>query len=238
MKKYGLIGKKLGHSFSREFFNEKFKQLNLKNHYYENYELENLLGLKELIKKNNLNGINVTIPFKEKILKYLDIIDNAAKQIGSVNTIKIKNQKLIGYNTDTYGFEQSIIKLIKNRKSALILGSGGSSKAVQYVLKKNNINTTIISRKNEKNYNKLVKEDIINNLIIINTTPLGMYPNIETCPEIPYEYLSHKHLVYDLVYNPKKTLFLKKAENQNCNITNGFEMLKNQANEAWKIWQE
>ena len=238
MKKYGLIGKKLGHSFSREFFNEKFKQLNLKNHYYENYELENLLGLKELIKKNNLNGINVTIPFKEKIIKYLDIIDNTAKKIGSVNTIKIKNQKLIGYNTDTSGFEQSIIKLIKNRKSALILGSGGSSKAVQYALKKNNINTTIISRKNEKNYNKLVKEDIINNLIIINTTPLGMYPNIETCPEIPYEYLSHKHLVYDLVYNPKKTLFLKKAENQNCNITNGFEMLKNQANEAWKIWQE
>ena len=238
MKKYGLIGKKLGHSFSREFFNEKFKQLDLKNHYYENYELENLLGLKEVIKKNNLNGINVTIPFKEKILKYLDIIDNTAKQIGSVNTIKIKNQKLIGYNTDTSGFEQSIIKLIKNRKSALILGSGGSSKAVQYALKKNNINTTIISRKNEKNYNKLVKEDIINNLIIINTTPLGMYPNIETCPEIPYEYLSHKHLVYDLVYNPKKTLFLKKAEKQNCNITNGIEMLKNQANEAWKIWQE
>ena len=238
MKKYGLIGKKLGHSFSREFFNEKFKQLDLKNHYYENYELENLLELKEVIKKNNLNGINVTIPFKEKILKYLDIIDNTAKKIGSVNTIKIKNQKLIGYNTDTSGFEQSIIKLIKNRKSALILGSGGSSKAVQYALKKNNINTTIISRKNEKNYNNLIKEDIINNLIIINTTPLGMYPNIETCPEIPYEYLSHKHLVYDLVYNPKKTLFLKKAENQNCNITNGFEMLKNQANEAWKIWQE
>ena len=238
MKKYGLIGKKLGHSFSREFFNEKFKQLDLKNHYYENYELENLLELKEVIKKNNLNGINVTIPFKEKILKYLDIIDNTAKKIGSVNTIKIKNQKLIGYNTDTSGFEQSIIKLIKNRKSALILGCGGSSKAVQYALKKNNINTTIISRKNEKNYNNLIKEDIINNLIIINTTPLGMYPNIETCPEIPYEYLSHKHLVYDLVYNPKKTLFLKKAENQNCNITNGFEMLKNQANEAWKIWQE
>ena len=136
MKKYGLIGKKLGHSFSREFFNEKFKQLDLKNHYYENYELENLLGLKEVIKKNNLNGINVTIPFKEKILKYLDIIDNTAKQIGSVNTIKIKNQKLIGYNTDTSGFEQSIIKLIKNRKSALILGSGGSSKAIQYALKK------------------------------------------------------------------------------------------------------
>ena len=238
MKKYGLIGKKLGHSFSREFFNEKIKQLDLKNHYYENYELENLLELKEVIKKNNLNGINVTIPFKEKILKYLDIIDNTAKKIGSVNTIKIKNQKLIGYNTDTSGFEQSIIKLIKNRKSALILGCGGSSKAVQYALKKNNINTTIISRKNEKNYNNLIKEDIINNLIIINTTPLGMYPNIETCPEIPYQYLSHKHLVYDLVYNPKKTLFLKKAEKHNCQITNGFEMLKNQANEAWKIWQE
>ncbi len=237
MKKYGLIGRKLGHSFSKEFFNKKFKQLDLENYHYENYELENLSGLKELINKNNLIGVNVTIPFKEKVLKYLDIIDNTAKQIGSVNTIKIKNQKLIGYNTDISGFEQSIIKLIKNRKNALILGNGGSSKAVQYALKKNNINTTIISRKSEKNYNKLIKEDIINNLIIINTTPLGMYPNIETCPEIPYEYLSHEHLVYDLVYNPKKTLFLKKAEKKDCHIINGYQMLKKQANEAWEIWQ-
>ena len=238
MKKYGLIGRKLGHSFSKEFFNKKFKQLDLENYHYENYELENLSGLKELINKNNLIGVNVTIPFKEKVLKYLDIIDNTAKQIGSVNTIKIKNQKLIGYNTDISGFEQSIIKLIKNRKNALILGNGGSSKAVQYALKKNNINTTIISRKSEKNYNKLIKEDIINNLIIINTTPLGMYPNIETCPEIPYEYLSHEHLVYDLVYNPKKTLFLKKAEKKDCHIINGYQMLKKQANEAWEIWQK
>ena len=238
MKKYGLIGRKLGHSFSKEFFNKKFKQLDLENYHYENYELENLSGLKELINKNNLIGVNVTIPFKEKVLKYLDIIDNTAKQIGSVNTIKIKNQKLIGYNTDISGFEQSIIKLIKNRKNALILGNGGSSKAVQYALKKNNINTTIISRKSEKNYNKLIKEDIINNLIIINTTPLGMYPNIETCPEIPYEYLSHEHLVYDLVYNPKKTLFLKKAEKKGCHIINGYQMLKKQANEAWEIWQK
>ena len=237
MKRYGLIGRELGHSFSKEFFNKKFKQLDLKNHYYENYELENLSGLKELINKNNLSGINITTPYKEKILNHLDIIDNTAKKIGSVNTIKIHNNKLVGFNTDIIGFEKSILFAIKNKKNALILGDGGASKAVQYVFKKNNIKITIISRKNSRNYNNLTKEDLINNLIIINTTTLGMYPDIKSYPKIPYEYLNKNHLVYDLVYNPKKTKFLEKAEKQGSHIINGCQMLKKQANEAWKIWK-
>ena len=238
MKRYGLVGRELGHSFSKEFFNKKFKQLDLKNYYYENYELENLSGLKELINKNNLSGINITTPYKEKILNHLDIIDNTAKKIGSVNTIKIHNNKLVGFNTDIIGFEKSILFAIKNRKNALILGDGGASKAVQYVFKKNNIKITIISRKSSRNYNNLTKEDIINNLIIINTTTLGMYPDIKSYPKIPYEYLNKNHLVYDLVYNPKKTKFLEKAEKQGSHIINGYQMLKKQANEAWIIWQD
>ena len=237
MKRYGLVGRELGHSFSKEFFNKKFKQLDLKNYYYENYELESLSGLKELINKNNLSGINITTPYKEKILNHLDIIDNTAKKIGSVNTIKIHNNKLVGFNTDIIGFEKSILFAIKKRKNALILGDGGASKAVQYVFKKNNIKTTIISRKSSRNYNNLTKEDIINNLIIINTTTLGMYPDIKSYPKIPYEYLNKNHLVYDLVYNPKKTKFLEKAEKQGAHIINGYQMLKKQANEAWIIWQ-
>jgi len=237
MKRYGLVGRELGHSFSKEFFNKKFKQLDLKNYYYENYELENLSGLKELINTNNLSGINITTPYKEKILNHLDIIDNTAKKIGSVNTIKIHNNKLVGFNTDIIGFEKSILFAIKNRKNALILGNGGASKAVQYVFKKNNIKITIISRKSSRNYNNLTKEDIINNLIIINTTTLGMYPDIKSYPKIPYEYLNKNHLVYDLVYNPKKTKFLEKAEKQGSHIINGYQMLKKQANEAWIIWQ-
>ena len=237
MKRYGLVGRELGHSFSKEFFNKKFKQLDLKNYYYENYELESLSGLKELINKKNLSGINITTPYKEKILNHLDIIDNTAKKIGSVNTIKIHNNKLVGFNTDIIGFEKSILFAIKKRKNALILGDGGASKAVQYVFKKNNIKTTIISRKSSRNYNNLTKEDIINNLIIINTTILGMYPDIKSYPKIPYEYLNKNHLVYDLVYNPKKTKFLEKAEKQGSHIINGYQMLKKQANEAWTIWQ-
>tara|TARA_B100001250_G_scaffold332767_1_gene298281 strand:+ start:997 stop:1713 length:717 start_codon:yes stop_codon:yes gene_type:complete len=237
MKRYGLLGRELSHSFSKEFFNKKFKQLDLENYHYENYELENLSGLKELINKNNLSGINITTPYKEKILTHLDIIDDTAKKIGSVNTIKIHEKKLIGFNTDIIGFEKSILLAIKNRKNALILGDGGASKAVQYVLKKNNIKITIISRKSSKNYNNLTKEDIINNLIIINTTTLGMYPDIKSYPKIPYKFLNKNHLVYDLVYNPKKTKFLEKAEKKGCHIINGYQMLKKQANEAWIIWQ-
>ena len=238
MKNYGLIGKKLSHSLSKAFFNQKFKQLNLENHNYENYELENLDNIREFIKKNKLSGLNVTIPFKQKILNYLDKIDPLAKEIGAVNTLKINNDKIFGYNTDIYGFEKSIIPLIDNRENALILGDGGASKTIKFVLEKNKINITTISRRGRKNYDNLTKEDIIKNLIIINTTPLGMYPDIKSFPKIPYKHLNSKHLVYDLIYNPKQTIFLEKAEKQGSNTINGHEMLKYQANKSWNIWQK
>ena len=236
MKKFGLIGKSLKHSFSKDFFNQKFKELNLKNYFYENYEITNINKIRDLIKTNSLSGLNVTIPYKQEIFNHLDKVDNIARKIGSVNTIKIENNKLIGYNTDIIGFERSIDPLIKERKKALILGNGGSSKTVQYVLNKKRIEYTVISRSGSKNYHNINKEDILNHIIIINTTPLGMFPNIESYPDIPYQYINKKHLIFDLIYNPEETHFLKKAKSKGCEIKNGLEMLKIQANESWKIW--
>jgi shikimate dehydrogenase len=237
MKKFGLIGKSLKHSFSKDFFNQKFKELNLKNYFYENYEITNINKIRDLIKTNSLSGLNVTIPYKQEIFNHLDKVDNIARKIGSVNTIKIENNKLIGYNTDIIGFERSIDPLIKERKKALILGNGGSSKTVQYVLNKKRIEYTVISRSGSKNYHNINKEDILNHIIIINTTPLGMFPNIESYPDIPYQYINKKHLIFDLIYNPEETHFIKKAKNKGCEIKNGLEMLKIQANESWKIWK-
>ncbi|MFL2573370.1 MAG: shikimate dehydrogenase family protein [Flavobacteriales bacterium] len=236
-KNYGLIGTKLKHSFSKDYFEKKFKSLNYKNHYYKNFEINNLNSLRELISKNNLSGLNVTIPFKEQILKYVDDLDDSAEKIGSINTLKVNKNKITGFNTDADGFEKSFKPLIENRKSAIILGNGGASKAVQYVLTKNKINFKVISRSGEIKYENLSNLDIIDNLILINTTPLGMYPNIHSFPKIPYNLLSEKHLVYDLVYNPKETVFLQKARKQKCKVTNGYQMLLNQADLSWKIWE-
>tara|TARA_B110000444_G_scaffold125414_1_gene117843 strand:+ start:306 stop:1022 length:717 start_codon:yes stop_codon:yes gene_type:complete len=238
MKNYGLIGKSLEHSFSETYFNKKFKKLNLKAYNYNNYEIKNVSAVKELINKNNLIGLNVTIPFKIEIIKILDKLDKNAEITNSVNTIKIEKNKLIGYNTDIIGFEKSIIPIIDKRKNALILGNGGASKSIQHVLKKLNINFTVISRKDNKNYSNLKKEDIISHEIIINTTPLGMYPKIDLSPNILYEFINNKHLAYDLIYNPSETVFLKKAKNNGSKIKNGYEMLKIQADESWKIWNK
>ena len=236
-KNYGLIGTKLKHSFSKDYFERKFKSLNYKNHSYKNFEINNLNSLRELISKNNISGLNVTIPFKEQILNYVDDLDDSAEKIGSINTIKVNKNKITGFNTDADGFEKSFKPLIENRNSAIILGNGGASKAIQYVLTKNKINFKVISRSGEINYENLSNLDIINNLILINTTPLGMYPNVHSFPKIPYNLLSEKHLVYDLVYNPKETVFLKKARKQKCKVTNGYQMLLNQADLSWKIWE-
>ena len=238
MKNYGLIGKSLEHSFSETYFNKKFKKLDLKTCHYNNYEIKNVSAVKELINKNNLIGLNVTIPFKIEIIKILDKLDKNAEITNSVNTIKIEKNKLIGYNTDIIGFEKSIIPIIDKRKNALILGNGGASKSIQHVLKKLNINFTVISRKDNKNYSNLKKEDIISHEIIINTTPLGMYPKIDLSPNILYEFINNKHLAYDLIYNPSETVFLKKAKNNGSKIKNGYEMLKIQADESWKIWNK
>ncbi len=234
----GLIGKKLSHSFSKDFFTQKFKKLNFKNHNYKNYEIDNLDKLRELIKKKQLCGLNVTIPFKQKIIQHLDEIEYNAKEINSVNTIKVENNKLIGYNSDIQGFENSFIPIIGKRKIAIVLGNGGASKAVQFVLKKNKIKFIVVSRSGNKKFEDITKSDIISSQIIINTTPLGMFPDINTYPNIPYHALTSNHLVYDLVYNPEETLFIKKAKEKNCLIINGLEMLINQANISWEIWQK
>ena len=236
-KNYGLIGTNLKHSFSKDYFERKFKSLNYKNHSYKNFEINNLNSLRELISKNNISGLNVTIPFKEQILNYVDDLDDSAEKIGSINTIKVNKNKITGFNTDADGFEKSFKPLIENRNSAIILGNGGASKAIQYVLTKNKINFKVISRSGEIKYENLSNLDIINNLILINTTPLGMYPNIHSFPKIPYDLLSEKHLVYDLVYNPKETVFLQKARKQKCKVINGYQMLLNQADLSWKIWE-
>ena len=236
-KNYGLIGTNLKHSFSKDYFERKFKSLNYKNHSYKNFEINNLNSLRELISKNNLSGLNVTIPFKEQILNYVDDLDDSAEKIGSINTIKVNKNKITGFNTDADGFEKSFKPLIENRNGAIILGNGGASKAIQYVLTKNKINFKVISRSGEIKYENLSNLDIVENLILINATPLGMYPDVHSCPKIPYNFLSEKHLVYDLVYNPKETVFLQKARKQKCKVSNGYQMLLNQADLSWKIWE-
>ncbi len=259
MKKYGLIGYPLGHSFSKDYFTEKFKREGLTDCVYEVYSIPNLSDFEELIKENpDLCGLNVTIPHKIGVMYYLDKIDDAAKAIDAVNCIKIVKEnpaesyfsgelssmkvKLIGYNTDAYGFEKSLTPLLqKYHQEALVFGTGGASRAVTYILDKLDIDFQLVSRKSGRKqikYEDLNKEIIEDHLLIINTTPLGMAPNINDCPDIPYEYLTSKHLLYDLVYNPEETEFLKRGKDHGATIKNGMEMLLLQAEKAWEIWNE
>ncbi len=235
MKTYGLIGFPLNHSFSKKYFTNKFRFENIDAKYI-NIEIESLDCFKELVIKNNLLGLNVTIPYKSRVLDFLDYTDNTAKKIGAVNTIKIIDDKLYGYNTDVIGFEKSIKPLLDNRKDALILGNGGVSKAIQFILKKLEINYKIVSRNSSFDYSD-INESFINTLdIVINTTPLGTYPKINTAPNLPYSFLNSKHLLFDVVYNPMLSLFLNKGKEQGCVIKNGLEMLQIQADESWNIW--
>tara|TARA_B000000532_G_C18872093_1_gene408890 strand:+ start:1017 stop:1745 length:729 start_codon:yes stop_codon:yes gene_type:complete len=235
MKTYGLIGFPLNHSFSKKYFTNKFRFENIDAKYI-NIEIESLDCFKELVIKNNLLGLNVTIPYKSRVLDFLDYTDNTAKKIGAVNTIKIVDDKLYGYNTDVIGFEKSIKPLLDNRKDALILGNGGVSKAIQFILKKLEINYKIVSRNSSFDYSD-INESFINTLdIVINTTPLGTYPKINTAPNLPYSFLNSKHLLFDVVYNPMLSLFLNKGKEQGCVIKNGLEMLQIQADESWNIW--
>ena len=238
--KDGLIGKDISYSFSKKFFTQKFINEGLNNCSYENYDINSISELLEVINNTKIKGLNVTIPYKESVIELLNHIDPIAKKIGAVNTIKIdKQNKLLGYNTDYIGFKQSLESNISNQKRALILGTGGASKAIVYALKTLNIKTLLVSRKNRKE--SITYEDISNQIIkdhtiIINCTPLGTYPNIEECPKIPYQYITERHLCYDLIYNPIKTKFLIFSEKEGASIINGNEMLENQAIESWKIW--
>lgn len=246
MKKLGLIGFPLSHSFSQKYFTQKFAELGLTDWQYNLFPIENLENFPTLILQNpDLVGLNVTIPHKVEIINYLDELDKGAEAVGAVNTIKISiytNGKkcLKGYNTDVYGFEMSLKPLLKpHHKKALILGTGGASKAVKFVLDKLEIESQFVSRNpsaNQLSYISLNEKILQEHFLIINTTPLGMYPNLDSCPEIPYQYLTKNHLVYDLVYNPEETLFLQKAKAQGAQTKNGLEMLHQQAEKAWEIW--
>ena len=240
---FGLLGKNIFYSFSKGYFNEKFEKLGLDNINYQNFDIQNCEQFSSIISsEKNLKGLNVTIPYKEEIIPFLDELDETAKEIGAVNTIKIsQNGNLKGYNSDFVGFEKSIKPLLKTHHTvALILGTGGASKAVAYFFKKNNIQFQFISRnpksENEISYESLSHEIIQKSTIIVNCTPIGTSPNIEKCPEIPYEFLNSSHLLYDLIYNPDETLFLSKGKKMGATIKNGLEMLIFQAEESWRIW--
>lgn len=244
MELFGLVGKNIGYSFSKKYFTEKFQNLGLEECFYQNFDLETIDSLPEIIAKNSdLQGFNVTIPYKEKVIQYLDAINDEAQKIGAVNVVKITNdRKLIGYNADFYGFSKSLESLLtKNHQKALILGTGGASKAIFYALEQLKIPYTIVSRtKNATNitYTEIDKKIILEHQIIINATPLGTFPNVDNCPDIPYNYLNNNHLCYDLIYNPSESLFLKLAKEKGALTKNGLEMLQLQAEKSWEIWQK
>jgi shikimate dehydrogenase len=248
MKTFGLIGTSLCHSFSKAYFENKFKKEGLSTYSYLNFEINDIQVLTNLIQQNPyLCGLNVTIPYKRQIIKLLDEIEKDAQFIGAVNTIKIERYrektKLIGYNTDAYGLEVSLKPhLKKHHKKAIILGTGGASKAVEYVLRKHGISVMEVSRNPLKSaqvsYGMLNKSIIKERLIIINTTPLGMYPNTKEMPDIPYEYIGKDHILFDLIYNPVETQFLKQGYDQGATCINGQLMLEQQAEMSWKIWNQ
>lgn len=241
MHRFGLIGFPLSHSFSQQYFTEKFQQLGLRDYVYENYSFENIHELSAVIEQHpDLQGFNITIPHKKAIIPFLHAQSEVVKATGACNCIQIKNGQLIGYNTDVIGFEQSLQPFMKAwHKKALILGTGGASAAVEYVLQKMNITYQFVSRNAHSNQIKYEDVDaaiLSTHHLIINTTPLGMYPNTEACPEINYALLSSRHHLYDLIYNPAETLFMKRGKEQGATVQNGKEMLILQAEESWRIW--
>jgi shikimate dehydrogenase len=240
-RRFGLVGRNIAYSFSRGYFKEKFLKLGVERHYYDNFDLEDISHITKVIAENsNLVGLNVTIPYKEDIIPYLKSLDPVAKAIGAVNTIRVTPEGLLGYNTDAYGFEQAIIPFLKpHHQQALILGTGGASKAVAYVLKKLEIKYRYVSRKpgpDQLNYEDLDEKTITSHPVIINCTPLGTWPDTLAKPGIPYSFLSSKHLLFDLIYNPEKTSFLKEGEKKGAAIANGAKMLVFQADKSWQIW--
>jgi shikimate dehydrogenase len=252
MNLYGLIGYPLTHSFSKKYFTEKFEKENIKNAKYELFEIREVTELQNIIANNpTLKGLNVTIPYKESVIKLLNSVDDSAKKIKAVNVIKISPEgKLTGYNSDYHGFKTSLLNFLpENYKgiNALILGSGGSSKAVKAVLKDLKISYKTVSRKahnipeeaDDYLLYEQVDDTVINSFhLIINTTPVGMYPNIKDSPFLPYSALTPQHYLFDLIYNPLETLFLLKGKARGARTKGGLEMLHLQAEKAWDIWNK
>lgn len=243
MKLYGLIGYPLGHSFSKQYFTEKFEREGIEDAYFESFPIPTIEEFPHLLAANpQLLGMGVTIPYKEQVLQFVTEQSDEVKKIGATNSIKISGNKLIAYNTDIIGFEQSFCKRIESHHNkALVLGTGGASKAVQYVLEKLGIEFLIVTRQVGLNgnfipYNAIDQKMMSDYSVIINCTPVGMHPNENSAPEIPYHLLSPQHYLYDLVYKPAKTLFLQKGEERGATTENGYDMLLIQAEASWKIW--
>lgn len=241
MKTYGLIGYPLGHSFSGKYFSEKFQKENIQNCEYQLFPIEHIKEFEKL-KKQPLAGLNVTIPYKEQIIPYLDDLDKHAKTIGAVNVIQFQNGKTKGFNSDYYGFRDSLLKFLPKEfnSKALILGTGGASKAIKQALIDLAIPFKVVSRKKgfDFTYEDLnANPEIIQDYqLLINTTPLGTYPKVEEKPDLPYKFLTPKHYLYDLVYNPSETAFMKAGQEQSAQTINGLEMLILQAEKSWEIW--
>ncbi len=261
MKKYGLIGYPLSHSFSKKYFTEKFEKEGITDSVYELYPIEDISKFNDFLLANpDLCGLNVTIPYKVDVMKFIDWVEAGARHVGAVNTIKIRKEspvsvafqgevafgndhfRLEGFNTDVYGFEKSLKPLLKSKhKNALVLGNGGAAKAVLYVLDRLEIPRKIVVRKPTAGallFDELTEQIVADHQLIINTTPIGTYPNVDECPPIPYEGISKDHLLYDLIYNPEETLFLKKGAERGAKTKNGMDMLIMQAEKAWEIWNE
>ena len=243
MKEFGLIGRSLTHSFSKNYFERKFAEQGLLTCSYTNFELEGLDAFKTLIDSHpHLHGLNVTIPYKESVIRYLDELSAEASEIGAVNCIELKNKKLIGHNTDVYGFAQSIKPFLDtNHQKALILGSGGAAKAVSHALKKIGVDVYFVSSSPKKTPNTFLYSEINQMMLqacklVVNCTPLGMFPNTNNCPALPYAFFTPEHLAVDLIYNPEETLFLKQAKEQGAITLNGLSMLRLQAEKSWEIW--
>jgi shikimate dehydrogenase len=244
MRKFGLIGYPLGHSFSKKYFTEKFSSEQIPDCSYDNYPLTNIGQLSDLIKDTSIEGLNVTIPYKSAVVKFLSKTDPEAESIGAVNVIKIRRRnnetELYGFNSDITGIRDTLMPVIgPGIKNALVLGTGGSSKAVCFVLKSLSVPYTLISREKKPfclTYSELTPDLIRNSRLIINTTPLGMYPDIKRKPDLRYELLGRKHILFDLVYNPEITAFLKMGQERGCTVLTGLGMLYSQAERSWEIW--
>lgn len=236
-KKLGLIGRNISYSFSKKFFTDKFQKLMLRDFSYDIFDLKEINEVENLFSDPQLIGFNVTIPYKEKIMDYLDKLSDEAEKIGAVNCVLIQNGKKTGYNTDAFGFEKTLLLHKKSHHtSALILGNGGAAKAVQYVLDKNGIPFQTVSRNSEINFENLDAATVQQHTLIVQCTPVGTFPNVEDCLQFPFEGLSDKHLVIDLIYNPNYTQFIINASEKGAKTVNGYYMLEQQAEKAWEIW--
>ncbi len=239
-KRFGLVGRNISYSFSRGYFWEKFENLGLADHSYENFDLNTIEAFPSIIKEKNICGLNVTIPYKQDVIPFLDEIDDDAKTIGAVNTITVTENGLKGYNTDTFGFQESLTPLLQeHHKKALVLGTGGASKAVVFVLSALGIEHSYVSRKpveGQLGYHQLEEHHLQQFQIIINCSPVGTHPNVNDKPNIPYTYINKNHIFFDLIYNPEVTSFLKEGKKRGATVQNGLPMLQFQAEKAWEIW--